>query len=145
VAVEPYTLPDDHPSMLMALGFLPRTPLIDLETMAATYDDVLARWDFFTTWGWDYPVLAMCATKLGRPASAVDALLMDTGKNMTLVSGHVPQFPGGLSVYLPANGGLLAAVAMMAKQDGFPLDGSWRVRHEGLGDFPSDAAPSSGG
>lgn len=145
VAVEPYTLPDDHPSMLMALGFLPRTPLIDLETMAATYDDVLARWDFCTTWGWDYPVLAMCATKLGRPASAVDALLMDTGKNMTLVSGHVPQFPGGLSVYLPANGGLLAAVAMMAKQDGFPRDGSWRIRHEGLGDFPSDADPSSGG
>ncbi|MFD1937006.1 MULTISPECIES: hypothetical protein [Nonomuraea] len=141
VAVEPYTVTDDHPSMLMALGFVPWTPLIDRETMAATYDDVLARWDFSSTWGWDYPVLAMCAAKLGRPAAAVDALLMDTYKNHTPAGGHVPQFPGGLSVYLPANGGLLAAVAMMVKEDGFPRDGTWRVLHEGFGGFPADAAP----
>ncbi|MET9338503.1 hypothetical protein [Nonomuraea sp. NPDC003804] len=137
VAVEPYTVTDDHPSMLMALGFVPETPMIDRDTMAATYDDVLARWDFSSTWGWDYPVLAMCATKLGRPEAAVDALLMDTPKNRTLAGGHVPQFRGGLSVYLPANGGLLAAVAMMAKEGGFPRDGTWRVRQEGFGAFPT--------
>lgn len=147
VATPPYTTYDDHPSMLMALGFVPQTPLVDSETMAATYDDVLKRWELSSTWGWDYPVLAMCATKLGRPRDAVDALLMDAYKNHYLSSGHVPQSPGGLSAYLPANGGLLSAVALMAAgwqgadqaTPGFPRDG-WRVQHEGLQLFPADLA-----
>jgi hypothetical protein len=150
VATEPYTLPDDHPSMLMALGFLPRTPLIEDTVMAATLDDVLTNWDLDSTWGWDYPVLAMCATRLGRPAAALDALLMPAYKNHYLPSGHVPQFPGGLSVYLPANGGLLAAVAMMVagwhgsgqSLPGFPDDGSWQVSHEGFGRYPPDLPTS---
>ena len=46
-----------------------------------------------------------------------------------------------LPLYLPGNGGLLYAVAMMAAgwdgapdgtAPGFPADGSWTVRHEGL-------------
>ncbi|MEU6409383.1 hypothetical protein [Microbispora sp. NPDC046933] len=134
VPTAPYTVRDDHPSMLMALGFLPATPLIDRDTMAATLDDVLGNWDLHTTWGWDYPVLAMCAARLGRGEQAVDALLMDTYKNHYLAGGHVPQFPGALSTYLPANGGLLAAIAMLAGH--FP-DG-WVVTHEGLGRFPED-------
>lgn len=151
VGSAPYTARDDHPSMLMALGFLPSTPLIDEHTMAATFDDVLARWDLHSTWGWDYPVLAMCATKLGRPDDAVDALMMDTFKNHYLANGHVPQIPGALSVYLPANGGLLAAIAMMVagwegaggELPGFP-SGTWRVRHEGLNRFPPDVGASAG-
>jgi hypothetical protein len=48
-------------------------------------------------------------------------------------------------VYLPANGALLAAVAMMAggwdgaatmDAPGFPKDGSWVVRSEGLRPLP---------
>jgi hypothetical protein len=40
---------------------------------------------------------------------------------------------GNLTAYLPANGGLLAAVAMMATSpSGFPKDGKWSVRAEGL-------------
>jgi hypothetical protein len=123
-----------------------------MRTMAATFEDVLAGWDLRSTWGWDYPVLAMCATKLGRPDAAVDALLTDTYKNQHLPNGHVPQLPGALSVYLPANGGLLAAIAMMVagwegadrELPGFPRDGSWRVRHEGLCRFPPDAGLSAG-
>jgi len=146
IATEPYTVCDDHPSMLMALGFVPQTPLIDPQIMQATFDNVLKQWDLGSTWGWDYPVLAMCATKLGRPAAAVDALLLDTYKNHYLLNGHVPQFPGGLSVYLPANGGLLAAVAMMVAGwhgddqplPGFSGDGTWRVEHEGFARFPGD-------
>jgi hypothetical protein len=152
VATEPYTIRDDHPSMLMALGFLPSTPLIDHRTMEATFDDVLSHWDLYSTWGWDYPVLAMCATRLGRPGAAIDALLMDTYKNHHLANGHVPQLAGALSAYLPANGGLLAAVAMMAagwegadrELPGFSGDGSWVVRHEGLGRFPPDVGASTG-
>lgn len=148
VATQPYLLRDDHPSMLMALGFLPGTPLIDPAVMGATFDDVLATWDEQSLWGWDFPVLAMCATKLGRPGDAVDALLRDAYKNQYLAAGHVPQLADGLTVYLPANGGLLAAVAMMTvgwegshgELPGFPSDGTWRVEHEGLQPFPADVS-----
>jgi hypothetical protein len=146
VGTEPYTYRNDHPSMLMALGFVPGTPLIERDIMSATYDDVLANWDWFTTWGWDFPVLAMCATKLGRPHDAVDALLRDAYKNHFLVNGQTPQYVGILSVYLPSNGGLLAAIAMMIggwdgldrDLPGFPDDGSWHVEHEGFHKFPAD-------
>ena len=55
-------------------------------------------------------------------------------------NGQVYQRPG-LTIYLPGNGGLLYAVAMMAAgwdggpethAPGFPDDGSWTVRFEGL-------------
>ncbi|MEV6041090.1 hypothetical protein AB0L65_59010 [Nonomuraea sp. NPDC052116] len=49
-----------------------------------------------------------------------------------------------LPLYLPANGGLLAAVSLMAAGwdgtdadcPGFPSDGSWTVRHEGFTAWP---------
>ena len=37
-----------------------------------------------------------------------------------------------LPAYLPANGGLLAAVAMMAAGGVFPRDGKWSVKAEGF-------------
>lgn len=144
IAVEPFTTPTDHPSMLMAYGFLPATEGVDAATMGRTYDWVRANWDWATTWGWDYPVLAMTAARLGRPADAVDALLMDVPKNRWIANGHTPQ-RANLPVYLPSNGGLLAAIAMMAggwdgapsrPAPGFPGDGSWVVRAEGLRPLP---------
>ena len=97
---------------------------------------------------------AMTAARLGERALAVDFLLMETPKNTYLPNGHNYQYPG-LSAYLPGNGGLLTAVAMMAAgwQDwkrppgrpgylgpysetaAFPDDGSWSVRWEGLHPF----------
>ncbi len=144
IAVEPFTTPTDHPSMLMAYGFLPATEGIDPATMARTFDWVRAHWDWNSTWGWDYPVLAMTAARLGRPADAIDALLLDAPKNRWLANGHTPQRPN-LPVYLPSNGGLLAAIAMMAAgwdgaparhAPGFPDDGSWVVRVEGISRVP---------
>ncbi|BCS31625.1 hypothetical protein TBR22_A08270 [Luteitalea sp. TBR-22] len=144
IAVEPFTTPTDHPSMLMAYGLLPSTDGIDASTMGRTFDWVRANWDWATTWGWDYPVLAMTAARLGRPADAVDALLMDVPKNQWVASGHTPQRTN-LPVYLPSNGGLLAAIAMMAggwdgaparPAPGFPDDGSWVVWSEGLQRMP---------
>ncbi len=38
--------------------------------------------------GWDYPMMAMCAARLGELALAVDALLMDMPKNTYLPNGH---------------------------------------------------------
>ncbi|WP_457950959.1 hypothetical protein ACTAQI_01160 [Pseudarthrobacter sp. alpha12b] len=136
--VEPFTIRTDHPSMLCALGVLPLTDLIDEGIMRATLDDVLADWDWDSTWGWDYPVMAMTAARLGHPEAAVDALLLEAGKNTVLPNGHNRQ-TDSLPLYLPGNGGLLAAVALMAAgwdngpdrhAPGFPA--GWTVAWEGL-------------
>ncbi|HEY3439541.1 MAG TPA: glycoside hydrolase family 65 [Paludibaculum sp.] len=120
----------DHPSMLMALGWLPGEG-VDRETMRRTLKKVMAEWKWADTWGWDYPMVAMTAAALGEPQIAVDALMKETPKNVYLPNGHNYQRPS-LHLYLPGNGGLLAAVALMAvKWDAFPKD-TWTVRHEGL-------------
>lgn len=133
----------DHPSMLMAWGWTPPTALIDPQIMNRTLDDTLANWKWPHTWGWDYPVVAMTAARLGRPADAVDALLMNTPKNNHLRNGHNEQ-RGNLQLYLPGNGGLLYAIAFMAAgwdgapatpAPGFPREG-WKVRCEGLEKAP---------
>ena len=138
IGIEPWTIRTDHPSMLCALGVLPKTDKINSAVMAATLDDVLADWDWTSTWGWDYPVIAMCAARLGRPELAVDALLMGQDKNTVLPNGHNRQ-TASLPLYLPGNGGLLTAVALMAGgwddgpdgiAPGFPED--WGVRVEGI-------------
>ncbi len=130
---------DDHPSVTGAFGMLPG-PGIDRETMRRTLDWIWDNWNWPDTWGWDYPMLAMCAARLGQPERAVDALLLDTPKNHYRLNGHNHQRPG-LTVYLPGNGGLLYAVAMMAAgwdggpvtpAPGFPTNGQWVVRSEGL-------------
>jgi hypothetical protein len=141
-----YTNPkwnDDHPAVLGALSFVPG-PQIDRETMRHTFDWVWTNWNWPNTWGWDYPMLAMCAARLGETGHAVDALLLDTPKNHYGLNGNVYQRPG-LTIYLPANGGLLYAAALMAvgwdgapkrNAPGFPDDGSWSVRWENLQTAP---------
>ena len=145
IETEPYTIRNDHPSMLMALGFVPPTPLIDPESMQRTLESVRQDWDWPSTWGWDYPVLAMCAARLGDPLGAVDGLLLPMPKNTYLPNGHNLQVPSYLPLYLPGNGGLLAAVALMAagwdggparSAPGFPDDGTWVVHAEGLAPLP---------
>ncbi len=133
----------DHPSVTGAFGMLPGAD-VDRATMRRTLDWIWANWSWPDTWGWDYPMLAMCAARLGQPERAIDALLLDTPKNAYRPNGHNHQRPG-LTIYLPGNGGLLAAVAMMAagwdgapegRAPGFPRDGSWTVRWEGLERMP---------
>lgn len=133
----------DHPAVVGALGMLPGLG-VDLATMRRSFDWIWARWSFAHTWGWDYPLLAMSAARLGDPARAVDALLLDTPKNVYRPNGHNHQRPG-LTIYLPGNGGLLAAAAMMAAgwdgapqrhAPGFPADAGWTVRWEGLRPMP---------
>ncbi len=135
----------DHPSFLMALGQLPGDG-VDRATMARTLDAVLTSWDWETKiWGWDYPMIAMTAARLGEPRKAIDVLLKsDSPNNVYTADGHCRQ-RGDLPIYLPGNGALLAAVAMMAAgwdgapshdAPGFPADGSWVVRAEGLHPLP---------
>ena len=46
------------------------------------------RLNYATTWGWDYVMIAMAATRLGCADIAVDALLTDTQKNTYLPNVH---------------------------------------------------------
>jgi hypothetical protein len=133
----------DHPSVTAALGVLPG-PGIDPDTMKRTLEWVWKNWNWPDTWGWDYPMLAMSAARLGEPERAIDALFLDSPKNHWGLNGHVYQRPG-LSIYLPANGGLLYGTAMMAAgwdggpnrhAPGFPDNGQWTVRYEGLRKAP---------
>jgi hypothetical protein len=129
----------DHPSMLGALGMLPGDR-VDRETMGRTLKKVISEWQWDKTWGWDYALSAMTAARLGETKLAVDLLLKETEKNHYLVNGHNWQ-RANLPCYLPGNGGLLYAMAMMSggwrgapahRAPGFPADGSWHVRVEGL-------------
>jgi hypothetical protein len=124
----------DHPMILGCLGMLPETPLVDRNIMQNTYDTVMKRWFWEDTWGWDFPLTAMCAAELGNSEQAIDALFMDIQTNTYLVNGHNYQ-EGRLPIYLPGNGALLTAVAKMCVHDQFPKNGEWDVKWEGLMDI----------
>ncbi len=147
----------DHPEMLMPLGMLPGEG-VDRPTMQRTLDAVLHTWDWKAKiWGWDYPMIAMTATRLGHPREALDILLRNGPNNHYLPDGLCPQRGEGTSLatspgkhhydiaaYLPANGAFLSAVALMVAgwdgcqvaHPGFPDDGSWTIRAEGLHRLP---------
>lgn len=128
-----------HPAQLAACGLLPPSESVQTPVMEKTLEHVLRNWDFEDTWGWDFPMIAMTAARLGRPEEAVEALLLETEKNIYLPNGHNDQTEL-LPCYLPGNGGLLAAVAMMAagwdgldpsiRTPGFGKE--WSVAWEGL-------------
>lgn len=127
---------DDHPSMLAALGVTPPNPLIDPAVMSATLDDVLAHWEWPTAWGWDFPVIAMTAARLGRIDDAFDALLRAEVKNHYTAVGHNPQMGGVLPLYLPGNGGTLLAVAHLVSRSTHAMPSGWVLRHEGFPEIP---------
>jgi hypothetical protein len=152
----PNTRPDcpnrDHPSFLAAFGLLPGTPNISEEHMRCTLDAVIEYWDLRQTWGWDWPMMAMTAARLGDGDLAVNFLSPKLAKNFQFgVSGMTPRVhlvaddaphaagspdgPGYRRVaetYFPSNGSLLLAVGFMAATDRFPKDGNWNVRSEEL-------------
>lgn len=112
---------------------------VDIPTMDKTLTKVHTTWKLHDTWGWDFPMLAMCAARLGRTELAIDYLLnypaFDFDKHGLVGGGRAP-FP-----YFPGNGGLLTAIALMAggwdgcperEAPGFPQDDSWKVRSEGF-------------
>ena len=133
----------DHMAVLGSVGILPMNKLIRADYMKNTLHWIWDNWNWGKTWGWDYPMTAMNATRLGEPEKAVGALLMDKRTNTYLLNGHNYQ-DGRLRCYLPGNGGLLTAVALMCAgwdgcevpNPGFPKDGTWDVRWEGLKPMP---------
>jgi hypothetical protein len=144
-ATDSYTNPEyrtDHPSVLMALGVMPATGQVDTTIMKNTFNWIWDNWTWKDTWGWDFPMVAMTATRLGMPEKAVDALMMNIQTNTYLNNGHNYQ-DERLRLYLPGNGGLLSAVALMCAgydgatttNPGFPRK-RWKVRWEGLQRLP---------
>jgi hypothetical protein len=127
----------EHPALIGTLGMLPGDG-IDRATMRRTFDKVYTSWNFNRTWGWDFPMLAMTAAKLGETDRAVDLLLHPAPGFQFDERGLAT---GGPFPYFPSNGGLLYAVAQMAagwdgaprkNAPGFPDDGQWTVRFENL-------------
>ncbi len=129
-----------HPDPVGVCGMLPPMDCVDAETAQRTVRETVETWEWERAWGWDFPWTAMAAARTGQQDLAIDILLKEadsknrydeTGMNM-----------GGPCYYLPGNGGLLYAIAMMAagwdgcapdlQSPGFPQDGSWTVAWEGL-------------
>jgi hypothetical protein len=129
--------------MLFGYGFIPYDG-IDRKIMNGTADAVLRHWRWDTAWGWDFALVAMTLTRLGRPEAALDILLADTAKNSYVTSGN--NFQRGrddLPLYLPGNGSLLFALAMMLAgygdirdMPGFPKNGMWDAEFEGIMPLP---------
>ena len=141
-AMDSYSNPEyktDHPSVLGALGMLPQTNMVDTSIMRNTFNWIWNNWSWKDTWGWDFPMVAMTAARLGMTGKAIDALLMPVQTNTYLNNGHNYQ-DNRLTIYLPGNGGLLAAIAMMCAgwdgnqtvNPGIPRDGKWKIKWEGL-------------
>lgn len=144
-ATPPRCLNRDHPSFLMAFGLIPGSR-VDRTTMRRTVAATESHWDLRQTWGWDFPMIAMTAARLGDPEKAVEWLFRDLPNNRWGVSGMTPRVhleeerqlvgpaaasggagpdgPGYARVaetYFPSNGSLLLAVGMMAAGwDGSP-------------------------
>ena len=145
-ATDSYTNPEyrtDHPSVFGAFGMLPQTGMVDTTIMHNTFNWIWKNWTWSKTWGWDFPMTAMTATRLGLPEKAIDALLIPIQTNTYLNNGHNYQEPR-LTIYLPGNGGLLSAIAMMCAgydgckitNPGIPKNGKWKVHWEGLRKMP---------
>jgi len=133
---------NDHPAVLAALSTLPTNNYVDTVVMHRTYNKIKQVWHWDKTWGWDFPMVAMAATRLGQPDEALEALFKNVTTNTYLVNGHNYQ-DKRLTIYLPGNGSLLSAVALMcagydgsATNPGFPNNGQWVVKWEGLKKIP---------
>jgi protein-glucosylgalactosylhydroxylysine glucosidase len=129
----------EHPALVGALGMLPGDG-VDVATMRRSLARLMEVWQWDRAWGWDFGDTAMCAARTGQPELAVNALMEDSVKNRYLPNGHNFQ-RDNLPAYLPGNGALLCAVAMMCagwpgspenSAPGFPANGKWFVQHEGF-------------
>jgi len=132
----------DHPAVLATYASIPGSNNLDTVVMKSTFDLVWKVWKWEDTWGWDFPLTAMAATRLHMPEKAIDALFLPVRTNTYLVNGHNFQ-DERLTIYLPGNGGLLSAIALMCAgsdadktlNPGFPAT-TWTVKWEGLRKMP---------
>lgn len=128
-----------HPDPIGPVTFFPPAEGFDHDIAHATVLKVWEKWDWKSCWGWDFPWMAMAASRVGEPQIAIEALLHPAAFNQYA--------PNGINSgwYVPGNGSLLYAIAFMAAgwdgapkkpSPGFPDDGSWTVKFEGLRPAP---------
>lgn len=126
----------EHPALTGVYGMLPGDG-VNKKIFKRTLDKVLSKWNLKKIWGWDFPMMAMAAARIGCPKQAIDLLMQDTPNFKFDEHGLAT---GGPFPYFPSNGSLLTAIAMMCAgwtgsegtAPGFPKDGTWKVRYENL-------------
>ncbi|KAF2179861.1 hypothetical protein K469DRAFT_673693 [Zopfia rhizophila CBS 207.26] len=131
----------DPRSLIMLQGMLPDTPAVDPKVALKTADKVWEVWTDQKIRGWGRPVLAINSARIGNPERAIYHLTAydywifdDAGFAVRGGDGGTPP------PFMPGNAGFLYAVAYMAagwqgskgEAPGFPKDGGWVVKHEGL-------------
>lgn len=130
----------EHPALLGVYGMLPGDG-VDKQIFLNTLEKVSSSWNFNHVWGWDFPMLAMAAARCGKPQLALEYLLHPSPNFQFDEHGLAT---GGPFPYLPSNGALLTAIAMMVegwdgsagKFPGFPQDGSWVINAENFNRMP---------
>ncbi len=100
----------DHPMMIGMYSYF-QSSIVQPEIVYNTLLKILECWSLDDTWGWDFPMLAMAANRLGHKRLAIEILKKPALKNGYLKNGHNPQLPKeALPLYLPGNGAFLLAI-----------------------------------
>lgn len=137
-------LPEENKPSTMTtflLGVLPGDG-VEPEAMRRTLHAVSKTGTVQASVTWGTAMMAMCAARLNEPDKALDLLVGKYEKNPFMPSGYTVRRPEQTPMYMPANGGWLSAVALMAAgwdghTDGAPgFPKSWKVRSEGLHPMP---------
>ena len=138
---------DGGSDMIMALGYLPKTPMIDERVMTTTFDAIYNRGGLKNFISWSLGKGALTAARIGESDKAVNILANDMFGARFLKNGHVQRAkePLACPAYLPANSAFMAAAGLMAagwdgapniNAPGFPQDGNWHIRVEGMNKLP---------
>ena len=121
----------EHPDPVGIYGMIPPTEMVSRRIARNSLKKIWEVWNKDRIWGWDFPWIAMCASRVNEPEIAVEAMLyLDIDEVGASGRGSYP--------YLPANGAVLYAAAMMAAgthgetAPGFPKDGKWDVKCENI-------------
>lgn len=121
----------EHPDPVGIYGMIPPTEMVNRRIARNSLKKIWEVWNKDRIWGWDFPWIAMCASRVNEPEIAVEAMLyLDIDEVGASGRGSYP--------YLPANGAVLYAAAMMAvgrngeTAPGFPKDGKWDVKAENI-------------
>lgn len=124
----------DHPALIGTYGLLPPVPGLNVRILSATAQRVWETWNLSDSYGWDFPMLAMNAARLGDSQKAVEFLLH---VDFAFDDAGMPE--GGVRVatpYFPASGALLLAVGMLAGgwdgAEGPHFPTGWTVNAEGF-------------
>jgi hypothetical protein len=132
-------LPSD---IIMALGYMPETPMVEKEIMKNTFKTIYERNGLNSFVSWAMGKGALSAARLGFRDIAVDIAGNTTPKACFSQSGFVQRPKEGLGcpAYFPVNSSFLAATGLMLAgwdncnetAPGFPKDGNWDVKIENM-------------